>query len=66
MTVSTRAIKLYRKDLQDAIGDRNKLSQLHSLITESINESYGEEKEMLVKFRQEIKDALNCRLMTSW
>jgi len=44
------------------MGDRSKLSKLHSVVTESINNTYGEEKENLIKFRQEVKDALNCRL----
>ena len=64
MTTST--IKMYRRELQNSMGDRNKLSKLHSVITESINNSYGEEKEILIKFRQEVKDALNCRVPTQW
>lgn len=45
------------------MGDRDKLSKLHSVLTDSINNSYGEEKQMLIKFRQEVKDALSCRLL---
>lgn len=44
------------------MGDRNKLSKLHSVVTESINNTFGEEKQTLLKFRQEVKDALNCRV----
>jgi len=47
------------------MGDRIKLTKLHSVVTESINNAYGEEKELLLKFRQEVKDALNCRLLDS-
>ncbi|MDA8429672.1 MAG: hypothetical protein M0T70_10500 [Geobacteraceae bacterium] len=64
--MTTSAIKMYRRELHDSMGDRNKLSKLHSVITENINNSYGEEKEALMKFRQEIKDALNCRVPTLW
>lgn len=66
MTTSASSTLIYRRELRNAIGDRNKLSKLHSVITESINNSYGEEKEMLIKFRQEVKDALNCQLNTLW
>lgn len=52
-----------RRQLRDSMGDRAKLSKLHSVLTDSINNSYGEEKQMLLKFRQEVKDALNCRLL---
>lgn len=48
------------------MGDRNKLSKLHSVVTESINQSYGEEKDQLLNFRQEVKDALNCRVLDNW
>jgi hypothetical protein len=47
------------------MGDRNKLSKLHSVLTDNINNSYGEEKQMLLKFRQEVKDVLSCRLLDS-
>ena len=43
--------------------DRDKLSKLHSIVTDNINNSYGEEKQLLIQFRQEIKDALNCRVI---
>jgi len=62
MKSATISIQVLRRELRNAIGDRNKLSKLHSVVTESINNTYGEEKEILVKFRQEIKDALNCRV----
>ncbi len=48
------------------MGDRSKLSNLHSVVTDMINSAFGEEKQILVKFRLEIKDALNCRLLDTW
>lgn len=60
-TVTASAADL-RRELKASMGDRAKLSKLHSIVTESINRTYGEEKATLVKFRQEIKDALNCHL----
>jgi hypothetical protein len=51
-----------RRELRASIGDRDKLSKLHSVLTDNISRSYGEEREMLLKFRQEVRDALNCRL----
>lgn len=48
------------------MGDRDKLSKLHSVVTESINNAYGEEKEELLSFRLEVKSALNCRVPGDW
>lgn len=62
MTTRTIAIQVLRRELRDSMGDRNKLSKLHSVVTESINNTFGEEKQALLKFRQEVKDALNCRV----
>lgn len=62
MTTRTISIQVLRRDLKDSMGDRSRLIKLHSVVTESINNTFGEEKEMLVKFRQEVKDSLNCRL----
>lgn len=62
MTSRTISIQIFRRELRASMGDRSKLSKLHSVVTESINNTYGEEKENLIKFRQEVKDALNCRL----
>lgn len=61
MTTRTISIQVFRRDLKDSMGDRSRLIKLHSVVTESINNTFGEEKEMLVKFRQEVKDSLNCR-----
>lgn len=62
---STISIPVLRKELRASMGDRNKLSKLHSILTDNINTSYGEEKQMLIAFRQEVKDALSCRLLDS-
>lgn len=64
--MNTLNISTLRRELRNSMGDRNKLSKLHTIVTDSINNSYGDEKELLVKFRQEIKDALNCRVHESW
>lgn len=53
------AVHEYRRELRASMGDKSKLSKLHSAVTESINQAYGEEKEALVKFRQELRDAMN-------
>ncbi len=55
-------ISALRRELRAAMDDRNKLSKLHATVTDSINQAYGEEKEALAKFRQEVRDALNCRV----
>lgn len=60
------SIAALRRELRASMGDRNKLSKLHTVVTESVNNSYGEEKEVLLKFRQEVKDALNCRVFDNW
>lgn len=66
MTTRITSIQVFRRELRASMGDRNKLSKLHSVITDNINSSYGEEKQLLLKFRQEVKDVLNCRLLDTW
>lgn len=66
MAALTASAAELRRELRASMGDRNRLSKLHSTVTESINRSYGEEKAELLKFRQEIKDALNCRVLDKW
>lgn len=53
-----------RRELRASMGNRDKLSKLHTLITNRINheDTYGEEKMLLLKFRQEVRDVLNCRV----
>lgn len=63
---STISVPGIRKELRASMGDRIRLSKLHSVITENINNAYGEEKQALLKLRQEVKDALNCRLPDTW
>lgn len=60
------SIPAFRRELRSSMGDRSKLSKLHSVVTEAVNNAYGEEKELLLSFRMEVKDALNCRLPDSW
>ncbi len=66
MNSQSSVVLALRRELRAAIGDRSKLSKLHTAVTESINNSYGEEKTMLLQFRQEVKDALNCRVPDTW
>jgi len=57
-----KVIHELRKELRAAMGDHDRLSKLHVLVTEKINhvDTFGEGKESLSRFRQEIRDALNC------
>jgi len=66
MLTATISTDQLRRELRAAMGDRSKLSRLHSIVTDNINRSYGEEKILLLKFRQEIKDALECRVLDQW
>lgn len=66
MTTLNMTIKALRRELRACIGDRKKLSALHSDVTDRINQAYGEEKLLLTDFRQEVKDALNCRVLDRW
>lgn len=66
MSFHNTSIQVLRRELRAASGDRNKLSKLHSLVTDSLNQAYGEEREALLVFRQEVKDALNCRVFNRW
>ena len=60
------SILAFRRELRSSMADRSKLSKLHSVVTEAVNNAYGEEKEILLAFRLEVKDALNCRVPESW
>lgn len=66
MQALNATIKTLRRELRASMGDRNKLSKLHSEVTVNINNAYGEEKEILLKFRQEVRDALNSKMPDSW
>ena len=52
-----------RKESRASIGDRDKLGEVHAVLIETINESHGEERQMLSKLRQEVKDVLNSRVL---
>ena len=64
--IAATSIHAFRRELRNSMGDRDKLSTLHSIVTESVNGSYGEERELLTNLRQEIKNALNCRVPDQW
>ena len=66
MSTSAATAMQLRKELRASMGNRDRLSRLHSVVTDSINQAYGEEKAELVKFRQEVRDALNCRILEKW
>lgn len=66
MSTFTAATVSLRRELRASMGDRDRLSRLHSIVTDSINHAYGEEKAELLKFRQEVRDALNCRILEKW
>lgn len=65
MAYQKNSIHVFLRELRSCMEDREKLSKLHSVVTESINNSYGEEKQTLIKFRQEIKNALNSHLLNN-
>lgn len=62
MASASVSIAYLRKELRASIGDHGKLTKLHAVLTETINSAYGEERQMFSKLRQEVKDALNCRM----
>jgi hypothetical protein len=66
MSSHAAAIEALRKKLRASMGERIKLTKLHSEVTERINDAFGEEKELLSAFRLEIKDALSCRVLDRW
>lgn len=66
MTSLKITMQALRRELRACMGDRKKLSTLHSAVTEKIGHAYGEEKVLLLEFRQEVKDALNCRILDKW
>lgn len=66
MSDMQRDIQDLGRQLRTSMGDREKLSRLHSIVTERVNLAYGEEREELLKLRQEVKNALNCRVPGNW
>ncbi len=61
-----KSTDMLRRELRASMGDRGKLSQLHAVVMDSINHAYGEERVELLKLKQEIKNALNCRVLDKW
>ena len=53
-----------RRELRAAADDHDRLSKLHTVVTNLVNhkDAYGEEKQILVEFRQEIRTLLRCKL----
>ena len=51
-------IQVLRRELRASLRDRATLSKLNAVITSGISRSDGEEREILLRFRGEITDAL--------
>ena len=58
-TISAQTAPDLRKKMREWSGDRRRLLQLHSDITDSIKHVFGEERVALVELRAELKDLLN-------
>ena len=58
-TINNDMLIELRRKMRSSINDRNALLKLHSLITDNINNGYGEEKAALVELRLELKNLLN-------
>ena len=65
MKSTNTSVHELRRELRSAIGDRGRLMKLNTVVTNIINDenTYGEEKTSLLKFRQEIKEVLSCRVL---
>lgn len=65
MKSTNTSVQELRRELRSAIGDRGRLMKLNTVVTNIINDenTYGEEKTILLKFRQEIKEVLSCRML---
>ena len=48
-----------RRKMRSYSGDRNRLLQMHALLTDNIKNTYGEEKAVFTAFRAELKDFMN-------
>jgi len=55
----SKIIQELRKQMRNSINDRNKLLQIHSLLTDNIKNTFGDEKTDLISLRAELKDLLN-------
>lgn len=58
-TVDSTMVQELRRRMRASIDDRTKLLQLHSLLTDNIKNSHGEERVALGALRSELKDLLN-------
>ena len=57
-TLDMAEIRELRKQMRNPKADRNKLVKMHSIITDNINNTYGEERAALTKLRTELKNLL--------
>jgi len=53
---SSALLQDFTKRLRSSAEDRKKLLQLHSEVTDCVNETFGKEKEAFVAFRKELRD----------
>ncbi len=51
-------IRELRKQMRSPHADRNKLVKMHSIITDNINNTFGEERAALTELRTELKNLL--------
>jgi len=58
-SVDMAAVREMKRHIRNAGSDRTKLVSLHSILTDSIQNSYGEEKVALSDLRIELKNLLN-------
>jgi HD-GYP domain-containing protein (c-di-GMP phosphodiesterase class II) len=58
-TVDSSMVLDLRKRMRDSADNRNELLKLHSLITDNIKNSFGDERDSLTTLRTELKDLLN-------
>lgn len=62
MAATSISVAGLRQELRNSVGDYNRLSKLHAVITNALNDSYGEEKQMLTQLRLEVRELLRCRV----
>lgn len=57
-TIDMAEINELRKQMRNPNADRNKLVKMHSILTDNINSTYGEERAALTELRTELKNLL--------
>ncbi|MGD0585274.1 MAG: HD domain-containing phosphohydrolase [Oryzomonas sp.] len=57
-TLDMAEIRELRKQMRSPNADRNSLVKMHSVITDNINNTYGEERAALIELRTELKNLL--------